>query len=150
MSDPNTPPPVPTPEAQPPAPPVEGAAEGTGLAPHVAAGICAIFPLIGGIIFFVLEKKNPFVRFWAMQSIFFGGACFAYNIVMRIAAMIFGHIPGIGALLLALLVFVGLVVGLGIFVIWVITIIKAFSKVEWEIPVLGKLARKQLAGQKLF
>jgi uncharacterized membrane protein len=44
----------------------------------------------------------------------------------------------------------GLVLGLGLVVLWVVTIVKAFSKVEWEIPYLGKLARKQLAGEKLF
>ena len=38
---------------------------------------------------------------------------------------------------------------LGSVVVWVITIIKAFSNVEWEIPYLGKLARKQLATQTL-
>jgi len=34
----------------------------------VAAAIACI-PLIGGIIFYILEKHDSFVRFYAMQSI---------------------------------------------------------------------------------
>ena len=34
----------------------------------------ACIPLIGGIIFYILEKHDSFVRFYAMQSIIFGGA----------------------------------------------------------------------------
>ena len=151
MDESTTPPPAPNPEPQPVTPAAAPSApESTGLAPNIAAGICAIFPLIGGIIFIVLEKKNPFVRFWAMQSIFFGAAGFAFSVLMRVAGMILVHIPGIGGILAFLLGLAGLVVSLGMFVIWIITIIKAFSNVEWEIPYLGKLARKQLAGEKLF
>ena len=144
------PPPVPSPEPKPAesAPPV-AAIEGTGLAPNIAATICAALPLVGGIIFLALEKKNAFVRFWAMQSVFFGGVVVAYSIVSQIAALVLAHIPVLGWLVILLLGFVGMVVGLASLVIWVITIIKAFSSVEWEIPFLGKLARKQLAGQQI-
>ena len=63
------PPPVPSPEPKPAesVPPV-AAIEGTGLAPNIAATICAALPLVGGIIFLALEKKNAFVRFWAITS----------------------------------------------------------------------------------
>ena len=148
--DETTPPPAPTPEPI----PVEAAApapaeEGTGLAPNMAATICAALPLVGGIIFLVLEKKNAFVRFWAMQSVFFGGVLVAFSIVSQVAIFILAHIPFLGWLVILLLGILGMVVGVVALVIWVITIIKALSNVEWEIPVLGKLARKQLSGQKL-
>jgi uncharacterized membrane protein len=39
----------------------------------VAAALACI-PLIGGIIFYIVEKHDGFVRFYAMQSIIFGGA----------------------------------------------------------------------------
>ena len=147
--DETTPPPVSTPEPNPvasaaPVPP----ADDTGLAPNIAATICAAIPLVGGIIFLVLEKRNAFVRFWAMQSIFFGGAVIGFSIVSQIAAVILAHIPILGWLVLFLLWILGMIVGVVSLVIWIITIIKAFSNVEWEIPILGKLARKQLAGQK--
>ena len=137
MSD--TPPqPVAAPDPTPPAP------TGTGLAPNVAAGLAAVFPLVGGIIFFVLEKKDKFVRFWAMQSIFFGGLAFGISIVLRVVAFVFGFLPFIGKLMLFLLLIVYPIFGLAWFVVWVIGIVKAFSGKEWEIPWLGKLARQQL------
>ena len=144
------PPPVPSPEPKPveAAPPV-APSEGTGLEPNIAATICAAVPLIGGIVFLSLEKKNAFVRFWAMQSAFFGGVLVGFSIVVQIASLILAHIPIIGWLIILLLGILGMVVGLASLVIWVITIIKAFSNVEWEIPFLGKLARKQLAGQSI-
>jgi len=130
--------------------PAAAAAGGSELTPEIAAGICAIVPLVGGIIFLALEKKNAFVRFWAMQSVFFGGAIVLLWIVISILSAILLHIPFIGWLMIPVVWLIGAAFGIGSFVVWVITIIKAFSNVEWEIPYLGKLARKQLAGEKLF
>ena len=144
--DETTPPPAPSPEPKPvEASPPLAIQESTGLAPNIAATICAALPLVGGIIFLVLEKKNAFVRFWAMQSVFFGGFCFGLSILLQIVTFILAHIPLLGWLLLLVLWIASLAFWLGSVVVWVITIIKAFSNVEWEIPYLGKLARKQLA-----
>jgi uncharacterized membrane protein len=55
----------------------------------VAAAIACI-PLIGGIIFYILEKHDPFVRFYAMQSIIFGCAWFLFNIVSAVVHAVFG------------------------------------------------------------
>ena len=124
--------------------PAPSAPAATGLAPNVAAGLAAVFPLVGGVIFLVLEKKDKFVRFWAMQSIFFGGLAFGISIVLRVVAFVFGFLPFIGKLMLFLLLIVYPIFGLAWFVVWVIGIVKAFSGKEWEIPWLGKLARQQL------
>ena len=53
-------------------PPLTGS--DTGLASNLAAGLCAVFHLIGGIIFYFIEKKDLFVRHWAVQTIYFGVA----------------------------------------------------------------------------
>lgn len=149
MDDPTPPPaasPLPNPAGAPVPPPVD---DGSGVPPNIAAAICAAIPLVGGIVFLVLEKKNPFVRFWAMQSIFFGGAATAISIVLQIATLVFAHIPILGWLVAILLALASIAFGIVIVIVWIITIIKAFSNVEWEIPYLGKLARKQLATQTL-
>ena len=39
----------------------------TGLPSNVAAAL-ACFPLVGGIIFYILEKRDGFVRFYAMDK----------------------------------------------------------------------------------
>src|SRR3954463_13151898 len=87
----------------PPVPGPEGAARPatTDLPSNVAATL-ACFPLIGGIIFYVLEKRDGFVRFYAMQSIIFGAAWFLFNILSSIMHGILSAIPGIGPLLAGL------------------------------------------------
>jgi uncharacterized membrane protein len=132
-------PPVGTPDQNPPA------AETTGLAPNIAAGIACLFTIVGGIVFLVLEKKDKFVRFWAMQSLFLGGLALAVSIVTKVATLVFHFIPWVGTLLIVVIGLANLVFGIGWFVLYVISAVKAFSGQEWEIPYLGKLARKQLA-----
>ena len=78
-----------------PSPPSEAGPSSTGLPSNVAAAI-ACLPLIGGIIFYMLEKRDSFVRFYAMQSIIFGGAWILFAIVYSIAHAILTPIPAIG------------------------------------------------------
>jgi uncharacterized membrane protein len=119
------------------------AATSTGLPSNVAAAL-ACFPLIGGIIFYVLEKRDSFVRFYAMQSIIFGAAWFLFNIVSSIIHGIFWAIPGIGPLFAGLWLFVSALVQLAFLVVLIIAIVKAFSGVRWDIPWVGPMARKQV------
>src|SRR5215467_16407399 len=60
----------------------------TGLPSNVAAAIACI-PLVGGIIFYILEKRDSFVRFYAMQSIIFGFAWILISIACAIVAGVF-------------------------------------------------------------
>ena len=115
------------------------------LPPNVAAAIACI-PLIGGIIFYILEKRNGFVRFYAMQSIIFGGAWFLFNIVSMIIHVIFGSVPAIGVFLSVLWGLLAMLVHLAFLVIWIIVTVKAFTNVLWEIPYIGPMARKQVDG----
>ncbi|MEY2547404.1 MAG: hypothetical protein QOG48_2521 [Verrucomicrobiota bacterium] len=113
------------------------------LPPNVAAAIACI-PLIGGIIFWVLEKRNRFVRFYAMQSIIFGIAWVLFNIVSAIVRAVFLAIPGIGGILFFFWSIVAALVHLAFLVIMIIAIVKAFTNVRWDIPYVGPIARKQV------
>jgi uncharacterized membrane protein len=114
----------------------------TGLEPNIAAGLSTIATFITGIIFLLLEKRDAYVRFWAMQSIVFG-------VAWLVVAIVFGVIHTfLHALFWPLAVLWGLfslVVELVFMVIWIVTMIQAFSGKQWEIPFLGKIARQQLA-----
>ena len=116
---PPTPPPVVAPD------PV-AKSNSTGLPSNVAAAL-ACFPLIGGIIFYILEKNDHFVRFYAMQSIIFGGVWILFNIVSAIIHAIFWAVPGIGGFLAGLWGLAALFVHLAFLVILIITIVKAFT-----------------------
>src|SRR6201982_675341 len=99
----------PTAPAPPPAPGPEPGPQSTstGLPSNIAAAIACI-PLIGGIIFYILEKRDGFVRFYAMQSIIFGGAWLLFNIVYAIVHVIFASVPAIGVFLSLLWGLVGM------------------------------------------
>ena len=133
-------PPPPSPEPEP-----SGASTSTGLPSNVAAAIACI-PLIGGIIFYILEKRDSFVRFYAMQSIIFGCAWFLFNIVSAVVHAVFGAIPGIGGILVFFWAVIAALVHLAFLVIMIITIVKAFTGVRWDIPYIGPIARKQVEG----
>src|SRR5215472_13546921 len=90
---------MPDQEPTPPPPPPSAGPElgpkstSTGLPSNVAAAIACI-PLIGGVVFYIVEKHDGFVRFYAMQSIIFGGAWLLFNIASSVVHAVFGAIPG--------------------------------------------------------
>src|SRR5205814_1541852 len=134
---------LPPPPAPNPTPEPNARSTSTGLPSNVAAALACI-PLIGGIIFYVLEKRDEFVRFYAMQSIIFGGAWFLFNIISLVMQLIFSSVPLVGRFLLLLWAFIAMLVHLGFLVIWILATVKAFSNVRWDIPYVGPIARKQM------
>ena len=97
---------------------------------NTAAALTYVLGWLTGLVFILVEKDNKIVRFHAMQSVIF----FA---TLTIASFI----PVIGWLLSPLLMIVG-------FIAWLICIYKAYNGEEFELPIAGKLARKQLAKMK--
>lgn len=124
-------------------PPPSGNPTTTGLPSNVAAALACV-PLVGGLVFYILEKHDQFVRFYAMQSIIFGGAWFLFNVVSWILKVIFWSIPVIGPILAALWLFASALVHLGLLVIMIIAMVKAFTGARWDIPFVGPIARKQM------
>jgi uncharacterized membrane protein len=110
---------------------------------NVAAALACI-PLIGGLVFYILEKEDRFVRFYAMQSIIFGGLCFLILALGRALTVMAWSIPIASVVFGPLWSFVFAVVKLGLVVLTIIAMMKAFSGVRWEIPFAGPMARKQM------
>ena len=134
--------PIPPPPAPGPDPGVGPKSTSTGLPSNVAAALACI-PLIGGIIFYILEKHDSFVRFYAMQSIIFGGAWLLFNIVSRILFLILWSIPGIGGILVFFWGIIQALVHIAFLVVWIVATVKAFTGVRWDIPYVGPVARRQ-------
>lgn len=110
------------------------------VASNVAALLTYVPCIVTAIIFLRMEpyKKDPYVRFHAFQSIFFGVAWIAFWIVWDIVQMVLGA-PSEGllalmSLSLSLLVFVGCPV------YWVFLIYKAYSNQRYMIPIIGQMA----------
>ncbi|MBB5341848.1 hypothetical protein [Tunturiibacter gelidoferens] len=122
------------------APPV---ATGSGLSENAAAAI-AYLTIIPAIIFLVLEPYNkmPLVKFHSWQSIGLCVAAFVLQAIISFAEIAMHFVPGI----ILLFSLVHLVIGVGLFLIWLFIILKA-SKGEWyKLPVIGDFAEKQARG----
>ena len=126
--------------------PAIGAPAASGLTSNVAAALSYILGLITGIIFLVLEpyKNDRFVRFHAMQSIFFCVACIAISIAWSILVNI---LISVSAWTAVALTPIGLVISLGLFLLWLFLMYQAYSQREFRIPFIGALAAKQVGQQ---
>ncbi len=103
-------------------------------------GALAYVTFIPAIIFLLIEpyKNIKFVRFHAFQSIFLCVASIAISITLTILTIVLAFV-GVGALV----GMVGWLVQLGIFVLWIIVIIKAYGGERYKLPIIGDLAEKQ-------
>ena len=131
------------PDEPPPPPPVSDAPKSTGLPSNIAAALACI-PLIGGLVFYVLEKEDRFVRFYAMQSIILGGVLLLCWIVYSILFAILTSIPVLGFFFDIILRVVWALIRVGAIVLWIVATVKAFTGVRWDIPYIGPIARKQV------
>ncbi|MHB8539976.1 MAG: hypothetical protein ACYDCD_03410 [Candidatus Acidiferrales bacterium] len=121
-----------------------GTSTGTGLAMNMAAALSYALGLITGILFLVMEpyKNNRFVRFHAIQSILFSVTCVVFAIVWSILVGILVSIAGFWVLTVDIPL--RLLIGLGIFLLWLYVMFQAYSEREYRIPWIGDIAAKQV------
>jgi uncharacterized membrane protein len=106
----------------------------TGIQANVAALLSYLLGFITGIIFYIIEKENKFVRFHAMQSVIVFGGLFVLGFIINI---VFSFIPYVGWTLTSLLWVVDLI-------LWILLMIKAYQGEYFKLPVVGDIASKQV------
>ena len=118
--------------------PAGGAAAQGGLADNVA-GALAYVTIIPAIIFLVIEpfKNIKFVRFHSLQCLFFAGTVFVVEVGLMILSFILAFVQGGFLVSLLFPLF-----GLGVFVAWLIMVIKAYQGNQFKLPVIGDMAMK--------
>ena len=124
-------------------PPAQAAqAQAAGLEENLACALCYALGLLTGVLFLVLapHNQNRLIRFHAFQSIFLAIAWIVVYIGISIVSIILLPIPLLGAIL-SLLLHMGAF--LGIFILWLMLMYKAYNKERWVLPVIGPLAEKQ-------
>lgn len=97
----------------------------TGLKKNTAGALAYLLGPITGVIFLVIEK-DPFVRFHAMQSIVVLGGLWLLSWILPFTIVLMVLSPIIAILS---------------FVLWLVCIYKAWQGEDWEVPLLGKIAR---------
>jgi uncharacterized membrane protein len=117
--------------------PVERVQGNVGVLPVRLGGALAYF-LIPSAVFLAIEpyKSNRFVRFHALQSIGFLLAGLLIGATLWLVGSVLGLIP-----VLALL-FVFMLVGLALFVIWLVLMVKALQGEMLKLPLIGELAER--------
>jgi len=101
----------------------------TGMQPNFAALLSYVLGLITGLVFFIVEKENHFVKFHAMQSI-----CFSLGTSVLSFGLMF--IPILGWIAMVVL-------QIAAFVYWIICMIKAYQGQWYHLPIVGEFAAKQ-------
>jgi uncharacterized membrane protein len=102
----------------------------SGLSPNVAGLLCYVLTILTGLFFILTEKENKFVRFHALQAIFFGIADGVVWVVVNALPLGF-----LGLLVIP-------VFGLGSLGLWIYLMYTAYQGQQFKLPVLGDLAEQ--------
>lgn len=102
----------------------------SGLDENLAGMLCYLFGVITGVVFILIEKKNRFVRFHALQSIFL-------SIVVIILNTAFNMIPFLGFMFSILLTPV-------VLILWIVLMVNAYQGKIFKLPIIGDMVEKQL------
>ena len=98
------------------------------LAPNVAGWLCYLGAWVSGIIIFVLEQKNGWIRFHAAQSIVPFGT-------LAVASIILGWIPVIGTVF-------SVIIGITGFILWIVLMVKAYNGERFKLAWAGDIAER--------
>ena len=126
------------------APSAAAASPTSGMQENVAGLLCYIFGWISGLIFLLIDKR-PFVKFHAAQSIAFNIAIFAiyvaFGIVSFLLTMITAmlHFP-VGFLM----VFLWPIIGIGVLIVWIYLMYKAYNNEKYKLPVIGNMVENMV------
>ena len=113
-----------------------------GIEENVAAALCYLLTVLTGVLFLVIEpySRNRVIRFHAFQSIFVWLAAVVVGIVLSVVSYVFVSIPFIGWLIYIVL---WTAFSLGILVLWLFLMYKAYNRERFVVPVVGQWAEKQ-------
>ncbi len=100
------------------------------LAPNITGVLCYLGIWVTGIIFFILEQKNQWIRFHAAQSIVVFGS-------LGIATAILHWIPFIGWFFTVVIWIIGVV-------LWIVLMSKAYNGERFKLPLAGDIAEMML------
>lgn len=86
----------------------------------------SIFTSLG---IFMMEKENKFVRFHALQGLLFSIVYIVLSMALTLTFVLAFLIP---------------ILNLAAFAVWSFMIYKSYNREEFELPILGKIARDQI------
>lgn len=125
-----------------------------GLEPNIEGLLCYLVGWITGVLFFLVEKENSFVRFHAMQSILVFGAITILHIVISIIQgilyFVFGGVSGygIGVVITGIFGLIFTLISIFSLILWILLMYKAYQNESYKLPILGKIAENYAVTKK--
>jgi uncharacterized membrane protein len=114
----------------------------SGLDANLAGLLCYLFGWVSGLIFFLIEKDNKFVRFHAMQSILLNVALIALYVVSGILTAILFFVPVLGKMLIGLIGIIMAIAPLAFLGLAILLMVKAYQGEKFKLPIIGDMAEK--------
>jgi len=114
----------------------------TGMQPNVAALLSYVLGFVTGLVFFLIEKENKFVRFHAIQSMIVFGAMFVLQIAVGMFFAMFAMMR-LGFMMPVFSFITGLLY-LASVILWVVLMVKAYQGEMFKLPIAGDIAEKQV------
>lgn len=110
-----------------------------GIDQNIEGALCYLGFWVTGIVFFVLEEDNKFVRFHAVQSII-------VFLPLTIIGWFFGGFFGFGFWWgpgLFVLIWIGYLIWIVSVILWLILMLKAYSGEKFKLPIVGDIAEQK-------
>jgi uncharacterized membrane protein len=102
----------------------------SGFDQNVAAALCYSIGWVTGLLFFLTEPRNRFVRFHALQAMLvFGPACAAFILCVSI--------PFLGWILSILIFYLSAA-------LWLLLMFKAYKGERFKLPIAGDMAEERV------
>jgi uncharacterized membrane protein len=95
---------------------------------NVAGLLCYALFWVSGVIFLIIEPKNRFVRFHAIQSVIVFG-------LLHVTSILAGLLPFVDT-------FFCVVIGITAFILWIVLMFKAVQSQTYKLPCIGYLAKR--------
>jgi len=99
-----------------------------GMEANIAALLSYLLIFVSGVIVYIFEKENKFVRFHAMQSIVVFGFLFTLSLMLQFIFVVLWP-------LVVILKIAGII-------LWVILMVKAYKGEYFKLPIAGAIAEK--------
>jgi uncharacterized membrane protein len=112
----------------------------TGLSARTAALLSYALGWFSGLILFVIERKNSFVRFAAAQSVVFFGTMTIIYFLVRIIGGILGAIPLLGLIINPIFGLVAAIIWIFTFLVWVFLLIQSYRGKTVRLPIFSTYA----------
>lgn len=121
----------------------------SGLDENVAGALSYLVGFVTGLIFFLIEKENDFVRFHAAQSMAFSGLLFVAYIALSIVGTVITTVMFsststffVGSIVSMVFGLVWLVLALGGLATWLYLLVSSYQGKTPRIPIAAGIADK--------